>query len=92
MLASFRATIQRIESSASSLNQAAAAMAETSDSSGRSIGEVAQSISAISEGAAHQVSLITNASPSSSEIEARSRRDGAQRRSSTAARARRPSG
>lgn len=69
MLASFRATIQRIEKSASNLNQAAAAMAETSDSSGRSIGEVAQSISAISEGAAHQVSLITNASSVVTEIE-----------------------
>lgn len=69
MLASFRATIQRIEKSASNLNNAAAAMAETSDSSGRSIGEVAQSISAISEGAAHQVSLITNASSVVTEIE-----------------------
>lgn len=70
MLASFRATIQRIERSANELNKAAAAMADTSDSSGRSIGEVAQSISAISEGAAHQVSLITNASSVVGEIEA----------------------
>ncbi|MGB0888860.1 MAG: methyl-accepting chemotaxis protein [Solirubrobacterales bacterium] len=69
MLASFRATIQRIERSATELNQAAAEMAETSDGSGRSIGEVAQSISAISEGAAHQVSLITKASSVVGQIE-----------------------
>lgn len=69
MLASFRATIQRIERSATDLTSSAVAMAETSDSSGRSIGEVAQSISAISEGAAHQVSLITNASNVVGQIE-----------------------
>lgn len=69
MLASFRATIQRIERSAHELTDAAADMANTSDNSGRAIGEVAQSISSISEGAAHQVSLITNASAVVAQIE-----------------------
>jgi methyl-accepting chemotaxis protein len=44
-------------------------MAETSDSSGRAIGEVAQSISSISEGASHQVQLITEASGVVAQIE-----------------------
>ncbi len=69
MIASFSATVTRIERAASELTEAASAMAETSDSSGRAIGEVAQSISAISEGAAHQVSLITEASSVVGQIE-----------------------
>ena len=69
MLASFRATIQRIERSADELREAAHEMADTSDASGRSIGEVAQSISSISEGAAHQVTLITNAQEVVAQIE-----------------------
>lgn len=69
MIASFRATVARIERAAGELTEAAEAMAHTSDSSGRAIGEVAQSISAISEGAAHQVSLITEASGVVGEIE-----------------------
>ncbi|MFT4049014.1 MAG: HAMP domain-containing methyl-accepting chemotaxis protein [Solirubrobacterales bacterium] len=69
MIASFRATVTRIERAASELTEAAGEMAETSENSGRAIGEVAQSISAISEGAAHQVSLITDASGVVGEIE-----------------------
>lgn len=69
MIASFQATVTRIERAASELTEAAGEMAETSENSGRAIGEVAQSISAISEGAAHQVSLITDASGVVGEIE-----------------------
>lgn len=69
MVASFRATVARIERAAGELTDAAEAMAHTSESSGRAIGEVAQSISAISEGAAHQVSLITEASGVVGQIE-----------------------
>ena len=69
MVASFRATITRIERAAAELTDSATAMAETSDSSGRAIGEVAQSISSISEGAAHQVALITEASGVVAQIE-----------------------
>lgn len=69
MVASFRATVTRIERAATELTESASAMAETSDSSGRAIGEVAQSISSISEGAAHQVSLITEASGVVAQIE-----------------------
>ncbi|MGH2959677.1 MAG: methyl-accepting chemotaxis protein [Solirubrobacterales bacterium] len=69
MVASFRATITRIEKAASELTDSATAMAETSDNSGRAIGEVAQSISSISEGASHQVALITAASDVVAQIE-----------------------
>ncbi|MBJ7458557.1 MAG: hypothetical protein JHD02_05160 [Thermoleophilaceae bacterium] len=69
MVASFRATIMRIERAASELTDSATAMAETSDNSGRAIGEVAQSISSISEGATHQVALITQASGVVTQIE-----------------------
>ncbi|MBJ7354502.1 MAG: methyl-accepting chemotaxis protein [Thermoleophilaceae bacterium] len=69
MVASFRATVTRIERAASELTDSATAMAETSDSSGRAIGEVAQSISSISEGASHQVALITEASGVVAQIE-----------------------
>jgi methyl-accepting chemotaxis protein len=69
LLASFRATIRRIEIAAHELRDAAAGMAETSENSGRAIGEVAQSISSISEGAAHQVTLITKTSNVVADIE-----------------------
>jgi methyl-accepting chemotaxis protein len=69
LLASFRATIQRIELAATELRDAATGMADTSENSGRAIGEVAQSISSISEGAAHQVTLITKTSHVVAEIE-----------------------
>lgn len=69
MVASFRATVTRIERAAEELTSSARSMAETSDGSGRAIGEVAQSISSISEGAAHQVALITDASAVVAQIE-----------------------
>jgi methyl-accepting chemotaxis protein len=76
MTASFRATINRIELAAAELRDAAAEMVHTSDEAGNAIGEVAQSISAISEGAAHQVDLVTHTSDVVGEIE-RSVRDAA---------------
>lgn len=69
MIASFRATVTRIERAAAELGVAATEMASTSESSGRAIGEVAQSISSISEGASHQVALITEASGVVGQIE-----------------------
>ena len=69
MLASFRATINRIDASAEELRAAADEMAHTSDEAGRAIGEVAQSISSISEGAAHQVDLVTRTGEVVAEIE-----------------------
>jgi methyl-accepting chemotaxis protein len=69
MTASFRATINRIELAAAELRDAAAEMVETSDEAGHAIGEVAQSISAISEGASHQVDLVTHTSDVVGEIE-----------------------
>ena len=69
MIASFRATIHRIEAAADELREAADEMAHTSDEAGHAIGEVAQSISAISEGAAHQVDLVTRTGEVVAEIE-----------------------
>lgn len=69
MTASFRATINRIELAAAELRDAAAEMVSTSDEAGHAIGEVAQSISAISEGAAHQVDLVTHTSEVVGDIE-----------------------
>ncbi len=69
MLASFRATINRIEMASEELRVAADDMAQTSDEAGRAIGEVAGAISAISEGAAHQVDLVTRTSNVVAEIE-----------------------
>ncbi len=69
MTASFRATINRIELAAGDLRDAAGEMVDTSDEAGNAIGEVAQSISAISEGAAHQVDLVTHTSEVVGEIE-----------------------
>jgi methyl-accepting chemotaxis protein len=69
MIGSFRATVARIERAAGELTDAAGAMAVTSDSSGRAIGEVAQAISSISEGASHQVALISETSSVVSQIE-----------------------
>jgi methyl-accepting chemotaxis protein len=69
MLASFRATINRIELAANELRDAAGEMAHTSDEAGHAIGEVAQAVSAISEGAAHQVQLVTDTSHVVGEIE-----------------------
>jgi methyl-accepting chemotaxis protein len=58
LLSNFRTTIVRIDRAAGDLRQAAMEMSHTSDEAGNSIGEVAQAISAISEGAAHQVDLV----------------------------------
>ncbi|MGH2906637.1 MAG: methyl-accepting chemotaxis protein [Solirubrobacterales bacterium] len=66
---SFRVTIERIELAASELRSAASEMVQTSDQAGNAIGEVAQSISSISEGAAHQVDLVTRTSGVVGEIE-----------------------
>jgi len=58
LLGNFRTTITRIDHASGDLRQAAMEMSHTSDEAGNSIGEVAQAISAISEGAAHQVDLV----------------------------------
>jgi methyl-accepting chemotaxis protein len=58
LLGNFRTTIVRIDRAAGDLRTAAQEMSHTSDEAGNSIGEVAQAISAISEGAAHQVDLV----------------------------------
>lgn len=69
MVGSFRKTIARIEQAAAELRQAAGEMAHTADEAGHAIGEVAQAISSISEGAGHQVALISRASDLVVEIE-----------------------
>ncbi|MFY9488538.1 MAG: methyl-accepting chemotaxis protein [Solirubrobacterales bacterium] len=69
MLSSFRATINRIELAANELQTAASEMAQTSDEAGHAIGEVAQAVSSISEGAAHQVDLITRTGDVVADIE-----------------------
>jgi methyl-accepting chemotaxis protein len=61
LLGNFRTTIVRIDHAAGDLRTAAMEMSQTSDEAGNSIGEVAQAISAISEGAAHQVDLVGRA-------------------------------
>lgn len=58
LVENFRTTISRIDHAARELDRAGAEMAHTSDDAGRAIGEVAQAISAISEGAAHQADLV----------------------------------
>lgn len=62
MIHSFRQTIARIEAAAAELRQSSGEMAHTADEAGHAIGEVAQAISSISEGAGHQVALISRAS------------------------------
>jgi methyl-accepting chemotaxis protein len=62
MIGSFRTTVTRIEAASIELKASAADMAHTSDEAGNAIGEVAQAISAISEGASHQVDLVTQSS------------------------------
>jgi methyl-accepting chemotaxis protein len=90
LLGNFRTTITRIDSAAEDLTLAAAEMAHTSDESGNAIGEVAQAISAISEGAAHQVSLVARAAGHVQAIEdsvrdASEHADGARRQSAETA-------
>jgi methyl-accepting chemotaxis protein len=69
MIGSFRTTVARIETASIELKQSAGEMAHTSDEAGNAIGEVAQAISAISEGASHQVDLVTQSSFVVAEIE-----------------------
>jgi methyl-accepting chemotaxis protein len=59
MIEGSRATIGRIDRAAGDLREAAAEMSHTADEAGLAIGEVAQAIGAISEGAAHQVGLVS---------------------------------
>lgn len=58
LMGNFRSTITRIDRAARDLRQVAAEMSHTSDEAGGAIGEVAQAIAAISEGASHQVELV----------------------------------
>jgi methyl-accepting chemotaxis protein len=69
LLASFRTTITRIESAAGDLKDAARGMAGTSDEAGQAIDEVALAVGAISQGAMHQVELVTETSHIVGEIE-----------------------
>jgi methyl-accepting chemotaxis protein len=69
MLTSFRTTISRIDHAADDLKTAASEMTHTSDEAGHAIGEVAQAVSSISEGAQHQVTLVSNASNVIADIE-----------------------
>lgn len=69
MIGSFRTTVGRIDVASAELREAAVEMARTSDEAGNAIGEVAQSISAISEGASHQVDLVTRSGSVVREIE-----------------------
>lgn len=62
LFGAFRATVRQIETAAVEMREASAEMAHTSDESGRAIGEVAVAVGAISEGAAHQSSLVTDVS------------------------------
>jgi methyl-accepting chemotaxis protein len=73
MIGSFRTTVARIETASVELKQSAGDMAHTSDEAGNAIGEVAQAISAISEGASHQVDLVTQSSQVVAGIEGRIR-------------------
>ncbi|MFT4049018.1 MAG: methyl-accepting chemotaxis protein [Solirubrobacterales bacterium] len=58
LVGNFRGTIERIDVAARELRSASMDMSHTSDEAGGAIGEVAQAIGAISEGAAHQVELV----------------------------------
>jgi methyl-accepting chemotaxis protein len=70
MATTFNETINRIDLAAANLTAASAQMAGTSDEAGRAIGEVAHSISSISEGAGQQVDLVMRTSDVVAEIEA----------------------
>lgn len=69
LLTGFRTTINRIEVAASDLKDSARGMAGTSDQAGRSIDEVAIAVGAISQGAMHQVELVTETSHIVGDIE-----------------------
>lgn len=69
LLTSFRTTITRIEMAAGELKDSARGMAGTSDQAGQAIDEVALAVGAISQGAVHQVELVTETSHIVGEIE-----------------------
>ena len=69
MVASFRATIIRIEQAADDLREASGEMTGISDEAGSAIGEVAHAVHSISQGAGHQVELVMTTSNLVSEIE-----------------------
>lgn len=69
MIASFHATVTRIDHAALDLRDSAKEMSGISDDAGGAIGEVAHSVSSISIGAGNQVDLIGDTSREMSEIE-----------------------
>lgn len=58
LVSNARTTITQVDRAAHDLKLAAREMSHTSDEAGSAIGEVAQAISAISQGASHQVDLV----------------------------------
>jgi methyl-accepting chemotaxis protein len=87
MVASFRATIIRIEQAADDLRDASGEMTGISDEAGNAIGEVAHAVHSISQGAGHQVELVMDTSKVVGEIElaVRSAAEHAERASSQSA-------
>ncbi|MGK2878764.1 MAG: methyl-accepting chemotaxis protein [Solirubrobacterales bacterium] len=69
MIASFHATVTRIDLAALDLRDSAKEMSGISDEAGGAIGEVAHSVSVISTGAGNQVELIGDTSREVGEIE-----------------------
>lgn len=69
LFGAFRSTVSRIEAAALEMREASSEMTHTSDESGRAISEVAVAVGAISEGAAHQSTLVTDVSDVMAEIE-----------------------
>ena len=69
MVASFRATIIRIEQAADDLRDASGEMTGISDEAGSAIGEVAHAVHSISQGAGQQVELVMQTSVLVGEIE-----------------------
>jgi methyl-accepting chemotaxis protein len=69
MIASFHATVTRIDLAALELRDSAKEMSGISDEAGGAIGEVAQSVSVISVGASNQVDLIGDTSREVGDIE-----------------------
>ncbi len=66
---SFEGIIAQIDEAALDLRQAVGEMSQNTEGAGRAIGDVAGSVSSISEGAAHQVQLVTRTSDLIQEIE-----------------------
>jgi methyl-accepting chemotaxis protein len=69
MIASFQATVARIDTAAVDLRDSAGEMVGISDEAGGAIGDVARSVAAISVGAGSQVDLIGDTSREVGEIE-----------------------